>query len=48
MTESNIEIYQFEDGKTEINVQLDKETVWLNLNQMVGLCERDKSVVSRH
>ena len=48
MTESNIEIYQFEDGKTEINVQLDKETVWLNLNQMVDLFERDKSVVSRH
>jgi len=48
MTESNIEIYQFEDGKTEIYVQLDKETVWLNLNQMVDLFERDKSVVSRH
>ncbi|MRT91334.1 virulence RhuM family protein [Ancylomarina sp. 16SWW S1-10-2] len=48
MNDSNIEIYQLEDGKTDINVQLDKETVWLNLNQMVGLFERDKSVISRH
>jgi len=28
MNSSNIEIYQLEDGKTEINVQLDNETVW--------------------
>jgi prophage maintenance system killer protein len=48
MIESNIEIYQLEDGKTETNVQLDKETVWLNLNQMADLFERDKSVISRH
>ena len=48
MNSSNIEIYQLEDGKTEINVQLDNETVWLNLSQMVDLFERDKSVISRH
>ncbi len=48
MNSSNIEIYQLENGKTEINVQLDEETVWLNLSQMVDLFERDKSVISRH
>ena len=48
MGDSKIEIYQLEDGKTEINVQFDKDTVWLNLNQMVNLFERDKSVISRH
>lgn len=48
MNESHIRIYQAEDGKTEINVQLDNETVWLNLNQLVELFERDKSVISRH
>lgn len=48
MKNSDIRIYQLEDGKTEINVQLDNETVWLNMNQMVELFERDKSVVSRH
>jgi len=48
MTNSQIEIYQLENGKTEINVQLDKESVWLSLNQMVKLFDRDKSVISRH
>ncbi len=48
MGNSDVRIYQLEDGKTEINVQLDNETVWLNLNQMVELFERDKSVISRH
>jgi prophage maintenance system killer protein len=48
MNSSNIRIYQAEDGKTEINVQLDNETVWLSLKQMVDLFERDKSVISRH
>ena len=48
MNNSQIKIYQLENGKTEINVQLDKESVWLNLNQMVDLFDRDKSVISRH
>ena len=48
MNNSNFEIYQLENGKTEINVQLDNESVWLNLNQIVELFERDKSVISRH
>jgi len=48
MNESNIRIFQSVDGNTEINVQLENETVWLSLNQMVDLFERDKSVISRH
>lgn len=48
MNNSNIEIYQLDNGKTEIDVKLDRETVWLNLNQMVNLFGRDKSVISRH
>jgi len=48
MKDSQIEIYQLDNGKTEINVQLDNESVWLNLNQMVNLFSRDKSVISRH
>jgi len=31
-----------------LEVKLIKETVWLNLNQMAGLFQRNKSVVSRH
>lgn len=50
MTEqtSNIQIYQAADGKATLEVKLDQETVWLSLNQMVSLFERDKSVISRH
>ena len=31
-----------------MNVQIDKEMVWLSLNQMAEIFERDKSVISRH
>ncbi|MGI6319657.1 MAG: virulence RhuM family protein [Bacteroidales bacterium] len=48
MENTDIRIYQLEDGETEIIVQLNNETVWLNLNQMVELFGRDKSVISRH
>ena len=48
MSNSHIEIYQIENGNTEISVKLENETVWLNLNQMVDLFLRDKSVISRH
>ncbi|TRO83917.1 Fic/DOC family protein [Desulfuromonas acetexigens] len=41
-------LFQAEDGKTRLEVQLDHETVWLNQAQMVTLFERDVSVVSRH
>ncbi|MFH1093447.1 MAG: RhuM family protein [Candidatus Omnitrophota bacterium] len=34
--------------KNKVEVRLEKETVWLNLNQMADLFERDKSVISRH
>ena len=40
--------YQAEDGKTLLDVQLEQDTVWLSLKQMVDLFGRDKSVVSRH
>jgi len=48
MNESLIEIYQIENGNTEIQVKLENETVWLSLNQITELFERDKSVISRH
>jgi prophage maintenance system killer protein len=31
-----------------MDVRLDRETLWLSLNQMADLFDRDKSVVSRH
>jgi len=45
---TNIEIYQIANGKTEISVKLENETVWLSLMQLTELFQRDKSVVSRH
>jgi prophage maintenance system killer protein len=45
--EAAIVIYQSPEG-IRVDVKLDKETVWLNLNQMTVLFDRDKSVVSRH
>jgi hypothetical protein len=48
MNTSSIEIYKLEGGSTEISVMLDGETVWLSLNQMTDLFQRDKSVISRH
>jgi prophage maintenance system killer protein len=44
---SEIKIYQVK-GITEISVTVDKDTVWLSLNQLVELFDRDKSVISRH
>jgi len=48
MTTDKIIIYQIADGSTNVDVGLDKETVWLTLNQIADLFERDKSVISRH
>jgi len=44
---SEIKIYQVNDN-TEISVSIDKDTVWLSLNQITELFDRDKSVISRH
>lgn len=41
-------LYQTEDRRTRIEVRLENETVWLSLNQMAELFQRDKSVISRH
>ena len=43
-----IVIYRAEDGETGLQVRLEQDTVWLSLNQMAELFQRDKSVISRH
>lgn len=50
MGENNTEliIYQTEDGKTKIDVYMENETVWLSLDQMAELFQRDKSTISKH
>ena len=46
-TEGEIILYQSDDS-TQLEVRIENETVWLSLNQMSDLFERDKSVISRH
>ena len=41
-------LYQTQDGKSKIEVKLIDETVWLNLDQMAELFQRNKSTISRH
>jgi hypothetical protein len=41
-------IYEDPERRMRVDVRLEQETVWLNLNQMAALFERDKSVISRH
>ena len=48
MNNSNIEIYTTENGKTEIQVKFDKETVWLNQYQLEELFETNRSSITKH
>lgn len=41
-------LYQTPDGESRIEVRLQGETVWLNLDQMAELFQRNKSTISRH
>jgi prophage maintenance system killer protein len=48
MNTSEVKIYQLEDGKTEIQVKLDNETVWLSQKQMSELFEKDSDTIGLH
>ena len=41
-------LYQTPDGESRIEVRMQDETVWLNLEQMSELFQRNKSTISRH
>ena len=43
-----IVLYQTGDGQTRLQVRMERDNVWLSLNQMADLFQRDKSVISRH
>ncbi|MCL2007169.1 MAG: virulence RhuM family protein [Treponema sp.] len=45
---NNIIIFKTDDEKITVEVRFHEETVWLTLDQMAALFERDKSTVSRH
>ena len=45
---NQIIIYQTADNKTQIDVRLENETVWLTQAQMADLFQKDRTVISRH
>ena len=45
---SSIVLYTTEDGNTQLEVKLEKDTVWLTQSQMAELFEKDQSVIARH
>lgn len=47
-TSQEIIIYQTDDGTVKIDVKMANDTVWLSLDLMAELFQRDKSTISRH
>ena len=41
-------LFQTEDQKIALDVRFEEETVWLSLDQMAELFDRNKSTISRH
>lgn len=48
MLQSNIIMYTTEDGITKIEATFEQDTVWLSIDQMAELFQRDKSVIGKH
>ncbi|HEY1025333.1 MAG TPA: virulence RhuM family protein [Sphingobacteriaceae bacterium] len=46
--ESNIIIYQTDDGRTKIETRLEDETVWLTIEQMSQLFQKSRSTINEH
>lgn len=46
--ESKIEIYKTPDGETEVQVQFDKDTVWLNQYHLAELFDTDRTSITKH
>lgn len=45
---TDLVIFESEDGKVSLDVNIEQETVWLTQAQIMQLFERDQSVISRH
>jgi len=46
--DNNIIIFKTEDEQIKVDVRFYNESVWLTIDQMAALFERDKSTISRH
>jgi len=48
MNDNQLIIYQTKDGMVKIETHFENETVWLNIEQIAELFQRDRSVISKH
>ncbi len=48
MKSNEIILYETADREVKLNAKTDRDTVWLSLDQLTELFERDKSTISRH
>ncbi len=48
IVENKIEIYKSVDGKTEVEVRFEGETVWLNQSQLAELFDTDRTSILKH
>jgi prophage maintenance system killer protein len=48
MTDTEIKIYQLNNGRTEIQVKVENETVWLTQKQMSDLFNKDSDTIGLH
>lgn len=48
MNDTQIIIYQSEDGKTKIETRLENENLWLNIDQMSEVFQKARSTINEH
>ncbi|MDA3905724.1 MAG: hypothetical protein PF484_06585 [Bacteroidales bacterium] len=48
MNNSEIKIFQLEDGQTEILVKLENDNVWLTQKQISSLFDKDSDTIGLH
>jgi len=46
--QNDIVIYKAKDGRGQVEVRFDRDTLWLDAHQMAQLFQRDRSVIVRH
>ena len=48
MNDQQIQIFTSEDGKAQLEVALEQDSVWLSQAQMCELFGRERSVITKH
>ena len=44
----DVVLYKTDDGRVQLEVHLERETVWLTQDQMAELFGRERSVIAKH